>query len=127
MCISVAKHFETHGILNDAQHGFRRNCSCGSGQLILAIQDLAKGIDLGEQIDLISLDLSKAFDKAPRERLVYKAEYFGIIGSTLWWIRDFLSSKNKRIIVDGKSSHTASVKSFSGQCTWITHVPPVYK
>jgi hypothetical protein len=28
---------------------------------------LAKGIVLGEQIDLILLDFSKAFDKVPRE------------------------------------------------------------
>jgi hypothetical protein len=53
---------------------------------------LAKGIDLGEQIDLILLDFSKAFDKVPHKRLLYKAEYYGISGSTLWWIRDFLSS-----------------------------------
>jgi hypothetical protein len=109
ICSSVAKHLETHGILNDAQHGFRKNRSCKS-QLILTIQDLAKGIDLGEQIDLILLDFSKAFDKVPHERLLYKAEYYGISGSTLWWInRDFLSSRYQRVIVDGKSSHTAPV------------------
>jgi hypothetical protein len=66
ICSSVAKHLETHGILNDAQHGFRKNRSWDS-QLILTIQDLAKGIVLGEQIDLILLDFSKAFDKVPRE------------------------------------------------------------
>jgi hypothetical protein len=50
ICSSVAKYLETHGILNDAQHGFRKNRSC-EFQLILTMQDLAKGIDLGEQID----------------------------------------------------------------------------
>ena len=71
---------------------------------------LGKGyIDLGEQIDHILFDFSKAFDKVPHERLLYKAEYYGISGSTLWWIRDFLSSRNQRVIVDGKSSHTAPV------------------
>ena len=75
ICSSIAKHLETNWILNDAQHGFRKNRSCES-QLILTIQDLAKGIDLGEQIDLILLDFSKAFDKVPHERLLYKAEYY---------------------------------------------------
>ena len=55
ICSSVAKHLETYGILNDDQHGFRKNRFCES-QPILTIQDLAKGIDLGEQIDLILLD-----------------------------------------------------------------------
>ena len=59
ICSSVAKHLETHSILNDTQHGFRKT------HLILTIQDLAKGIDLGEQIDLVLLDFSKEFDKVP--------------------------------------------------------------
>ena len=75
------------------------------------IQDLAKSMDLGEQIDLILLDFSKAFDKVPHERLIYKAEYYGIRGSTLLWIRDFLSSRKQRVIVEGKSSLEAPVQS----------------
>jgi hypothetical protein len=39
---------------NDAQHGFRKNRSCES-QLILSVQDLAKGNDFGEQTGLIFL------------------------------------------------------------------------
>jgi hypothetical protein len=46
-------------------------------------------MDLKEQIDLILLDFSKAFDKVPHERLLYKMEYYGIRGhmnpSTLPW------------------------------------------
>jgi hypothetical protein len=33
-------------------------------------------MDLSEQIDLILLDFSKAFDKVPHERLLYKAQYY---------------------------------------------------
>jgi hypothetical protein len=61
ICSSVAKHLETHGILHHAQPGFRKNRSCES-QLILKFQDLVNGIDLGEQIDIILFDFSKAFD-----------------------------------------------------------------
>ena len=46
--------------------------------LILTIQDLAKNTDLGEQTALILLNFSKAFDKFPHERLLYKAEYYMI-------------------------------------------------
>jgi hypothetical protein len=35
-------------------------------------------MDLSEQIDLILLDFSKAFDKVPHERLLYKAQYYVI-------------------------------------------------
>lgn len=110
ICSSISKHLEKHGILTDAQHGFRKNRSCES-QLILTVQDLAKSMDLGKQTDLILLDFSKAFDKVPHERLLYKAMYYGVRGSTLQWIRDFLSGRNQRVIVDGKSSNNAPVQS----------------
>jgi hypothetical protein len=108
ICSSIHKHLEKHRILTDAQRGFRKKRSCES-QLILAVQDLAKSMDLSEQMDLILLDFSKAFDKVPHERLLYKAQYYGIDGSTLLWIRDFLSSRNQRVLVEGQSSQTAPV------------------
>ena len=63
------------------------------------------------KLTLSCLTFSTVFDKVSHERLLYKAEYYGISGSTLLWIRDFLSSINQRVIVDGKSSHTAPVRS----------------
>ena len=47
----------------------KKKRSCES-QLILAIQDLAKGIDAREQHDVILLDFSKAFDKVPQALLL---------------------------------------------------------
>jgi hypothetical protein len=108
ICSSIHKHLEKHRILTDAQHGFRKKQSCES-QLILTVQDLAKSMDPSEQIDLILLDFSKAFDKVPHERLLYKAQYYGIDGSTLLWIRDFLSSRNQRVLIEGQSLQTSPV------------------
>ena len=99
ICSIIAKHLETHDILNDAQHGKNRSCK---SQLILTIQDLAKGIDLSEQTFLKHLT---------HKRLLYKAWYYGINGSTLQCIRDFLSFRDQRVIEGGKSSHTAPVRS----------------
>jgi hypothetical protein len=56
------------GLLADSQHGFSERRSTET-QLILSIGDLAKGLDVGEQMDCILLDFSKAFDKAPHSRL----------------------------------------------------------
>ena len=52
---NIMDHLDMHNILSDAKHGFRKKRSCIS-QLVLAIQDLAKGIDDREQIDVILLD-----------------------------------------------------------------------
>ena len=65
----VIKHLDDHHLLNDAQPGFRKRRSCES-QLILTVQDLAMGLNDGEQIDAVLLDFSKAFDKAQHQRLL---------------------------------------------------------
>ena len=67
----VMSHLDNHQMLNDAQHGFRKRRSCES-QLIMTVQDLAKGLNEGEQIDAVLLDFSKAFDKVPHKRLLEK-------------------------------------------------------
>ena len=67
--------------------------------------------------------------EGPSWEITYKSEYYSISGSTLQWIREFLCSKIQRVLVDGKSSHTAPVQSgvSQGGVMWATHVPPVYK
>ena len=107
---SIMKHLEQFNILTDAQHGFRKARSCET-QLILTLHDLAKGIDTGDQLDVILLDFSKAFDKVPHERLLHKIKHYGIQDNTLEWLRDFLSGRNQKVLVEGKESSTAPVLS----------------
>ena len=75
----IMKFFEQHNILSDSQHGFRKNRSCET-QLILTINDLAKGLDNSQQIDGILLDFSKAFDKVPHRRLAAKLHHYSVRG-----------------------------------------------
>ena len=95
VCSSIMRHLDVHKILHDAQHSFRKQRSCKS-QLILTVQDLAKNIDNRGQTDLILLDFSKAFDKVPHKRLLYKINYYGVRNSTLWWIGDFLGGGHSK-------------------------------
>jgi hypothetical protein len=46
-------------------------------------------MDLSEQIDLILLDFSKAFDKVPHERLLYKAQYYAYGPETMLGISEY--------------------------------------
>ena len=72
---TVMKHLDMHGILIDAQHGFRNSRSCES-QLIMTVQVLADSLNRNEQVDGILLDFSKTFYKAfnhmpPCRRMLY--------------------------------------------------------
>lgn len=103
-------HLNRFNILSELQHGFRSKHSCES-QLILTVHDLAEGLRDKEQMDCILLDFSKAFDKVPHRRLLYKLSYYGIRGTSLAWITDFLSNRTQRVVLDGSSSDTSLVSS----------------
>ena len=81
-------HLSQNNLLSDNQHGFRTRRSCET-QLITTVQELAKNMSSGKQIDAILLDFSKAFDKVPHKRLLMKLDHYGIRGTTLKWIQDF--------------------------------------
>jgi len=97
-----------HNILSDAQHGFRQNHSCEL-QLLLTVDDFAKGLNDGKQIDAVALDFTKAFDRVSHKHLFVKLSHYGICGSTLSWIQDFLTNRSQQTILDGYSSESVTV------------------
>ena len=109
---SVMRHFESYNILTNYQHGFRKARSCES-QLFITLDDLTHNLDDGLQTDLILLDFSnsKAFDKMPHLRLLFKLKYFGLHGSLLTWISNFLQDRVQSVVLDGESSTQCPVSS----------------
>ncbi|KAK3087692.1 hypothetical protein FSP39_009244 [Pinctada imbricata] len=110
VCSSIMGHLDRHGILHDVQHAFRKQRSCVS-QLILTTQDLAKSMDDKEQTDLIHLDFSKALNKVPNKRLLYKIHHYGIRNSLHSWIGEFLHGRTQQVLLEGVKSSTAPVHS----------------
>ncbi len=106
----ISYHLDLNNIISDAQHGFRKKRSCET-QLVLTVDDLASNIDANSQTDIILLDFSKAFDKVPHQRLLVKLAYYGIRGSTLTWISNFLGSRTQQVVVEGQLSATGAVTS----------------
>ena len=71
VALHIANHLEHNATLYDLQYGFRRQRSCES-QLLSLVHDLMVNFDCNTQTDLVLMDLSKAFDRVPNERLLYK-------------------------------------------------------
>jgi retron-type reverse transcriptase len=61
-------------------------------------------LDLGEPVDIVFFDFKKAFDTVPHQRLLYKAEKCGISGNLLRWIKEWLSERRQRVVVNGSFS-----------------------
>ena len=107
---NIMEHVDLHKILNDFQHGFRKQHSCET-QLVTTIEDLARGLDQRKQIDLLILDFSKAFDVVSHRLLLGKLEHYGVRGSTLGWVTDWLTDRTQRVVIDGECSDDAPVLS----------------
>ena len=107
---NMMKHFNRYNILKDCQHGFRANRSCES-QLISLTQELHSHLNNSEQIDMIVLDFSKAFDKVAHHRLLAKLQNYGIRGNLLRWISSFLLDRKQRVVVDGEHSDWVKMES----------------
>ena len=68
-------------------------------------------------IDVVFLDLEKAFDSVPHERLLKKLYRPGIESKPLNWLRHFLTCRKQRAVVRGTFSEWAPVLSGAPQGT----------
>jgi len=110
LCTHIRKHLDHHGILTPANHGFRAKHSCES-QLLITTHDILKQRDGGKQVDVAILDFSKAFDTVPHRRLLGKLRFYGITGTTLKWVEQFLIDRTQSVLCDGIRSGKEKVGS----------------
>ena len=94
--------------LSDWQHGFVRGRSCVT-QLILSHHHWSKALDDGLQVDVVFLDFAKAFDGVSHDILLQKLCNLGISGTLLNWCKDYLTNREQRVVIDGKSSTWSGV------------------
>jgi hypothetical protein len=107
---ALMNHLAGNNLLNPSQHGFMPGKSC-STNLLEFFEKTTKVIDAGKPFDVIFLDFAKAFDKVPRERLLEKLRAHGVRGRVLAWIRNWLSGRKQRVVLNGKFSSWAEVLS----------------
>ena len=99
------KYLEDNNILTEKQFGFRKGRSCATN----LISFYSRVIDVVQErdgwVDCIYLDLKKAFDKVPHERLLWKLKNIGgLKGNILAWMSDFLIGREMRTVVRGCKS-----------------------
>ena len=90
ICKQIMSHFSKNKILTHVQHGFRSKHSCES-QLLITTDEFIQNFESKTQTDVVVLDISKAFDVVP---LLHKLDHYGIRGTTLNWIQNFLTNRN---------------------------------
>ena len=108
---ALYNHLTNNNLLSEDQFGFCKGRSCDS-QLLVTIHDWMIDLDNNIPTDAIYLDLSKAFDTVPHQRLLNKLKGYGIGGKVLSWISDFLTDRSQYVSVNGSCSSKIPV--FSG-------------
>ena len=107
---AIITHMEKNKLIADQQHGFIAGRSCTT-QLISTLEDWTKILDDGECVDAIYMDLKKAFDSVPHQRLLAKLKGYGIKGKLLKWIETFLTFRKHCVLVNGAASSWTEVVS----------------
>jgi len=77
--------------------------SCTSNLLVF-LENVTTDIDAGRNVDTVYLDLAKAFDKIPHQRLLIKLKAHNIDGLVCNWINGWLSDRWQRVSLDGAYS-----------------------
>ena len=72
------------------------NCSCW-----MLFHVWNQSMENRKSVDVLFLDISKPFDKVPHAYLLEKLRIVGIDGSLLSWLRDCLTNRRQRCIVEG--------------------------
>jgi ribonucleases P/MRP protein subunit RPP40 len=106
----IVDHLIRNNLLENTQHGFVPGRSCATN-LIEFLDKVTEAVDGGHGVDLVFLDFAKAFDKVPRQRLIAKLRARGVRGKVLNWIAEWLTGREQRVVVSGKSSGWERVRS----------------
>ena len=83
------------------QSGFKPGDSC-INELLCITHDIYQSFIDGLDTRAVFLDISKAFDKVQDEGLLYKLKQNGISGNLLYIIKDFLSLRKQRVVLNGQ-------------------------
>ena len=96
-------YFRTHFLISVWQSGFLPGSSTVT-QLTEIYDQFCKAVNDGKEIRVVFLDISKAFDRVWHKGLLHKLKACGITGGLLDWLKDYLSNREQRVIVNGSFS-----------------------
>ncbi len=99
----IVNHLETNHLISPYQHGFRRHRSTTT-QLLECVHSWASLIECKIPVDVIYMDVAKAFDTVVHSKLITKLAAYGIDGLLLAWIADFLQSRQQRVRIEDSYS-----------------------
>ena len=98
-------------LISPEQHGFLPGKSCTT-QMIQFTDSLAGSINEAARSDIVYFDFAKAFDSVNHDILLLKLKsQFGIDGTLLKFIKNYLEYRKQRVVIGGHESGLRTVNS----------------
>ena len=99
----IADHLEKCGLFSNFQYGFRSSRSTAD-LLTFVSNRIARAFNRSGATRAVALDISKTFDRVWHADLHHKLKSYGISGQIFGLTSSFLSNRQLRVVLDGKSS-----------------------
>ena len=106
----IMEYLENAKILSNTQFGFRSKSNTIKN-LTFTYDRVTQLLERKCAVDIIYIDLAKAFDKVPHDLLLRKLLQVSINPFIVKWISNYLSNRNQRVIINGKESSLLPVPS----------------
>ena len=106
----IIKYLEDNHILRDGQFGFRQGHSV-EDQLLLMYGEVVERVDAGGIVDVVYIDLSRAFEVVNHGLLLRKLRALGFSEELLKWIESFLVGRSLFVAVGSRESEVKPVRS----------------
>ena len=98
-----------YSLIHPGQSGFLKlhsTLTC----LLKNTDDWYSGLDTGQMVGTVFIDLKKAFDTVDHDLLCKKLEHYGVLQRELSWFQSYLSSRKQYCRVGGVDSETGEVE-----------------
>ena len=99
----VYNYCVSNNVFTPHQSGFIKGDST-TYQLLHLYNSFCEAVDSGKEVRVIFFDISKAFDRVCHKGLIHKLHGIGISGEILDWFHDYLTSRQQRVVLNGKVS-----------------------
>ena len=104
------EYLESHKLISDCQFGFRKNRSTKLATMLFC-DKIRKHVDNGNMVGSLFLDLTKAFDTIGHGVLLEKLILYGVGGSELSWLKDYLFHRSHFVEINNVVSETHFITS----------------
>jgi hypothetical protein len=94
----ILSYLLTNSLLSPSQHGFLPERSACS-QLLSCIHEWLWAFVNGKTVDVLYMDIAKAFDSVSHTKLICVLQSFGICHNVVAWIEEFLSNRQQHVCI----------------------------